>query len=142
MSAMSAYGTKLKIGGRSGTAVVNCRQIGGPKLSTTVIEAGAHDSASAFVEKVPGLKNGGQVTLEIAFDPAEATHSSATDGLFDLWTDRTVDLIAVEYPTTPAKGFEADAFVINYEPSAPHDGLLTAKVTFEITGAVSFYTAS
>lgn len=140
MSAKHGYGTKMKIGGRNGTSVVNCRTIGGPKFSTAVIDAGAHDSPSATTEKVPGLKDAGQVQFEILYDPTVTTHSELAGGLWKLWNDRTVGLLAVEYPTTPsAKGFEFNGFVVGFEPSAPFDDLLTASVTIEVTGAVTAY---
>lgn len=139
---MKAFGTLLKIGGAAGVATVNCRKIDGPKFSTAVINEGAHDSPSGFVEKVPGMKDGGQITLEILFDPSEATHGSASGGLWKLWNDQTVEDFALIFPTTPAKGYTFEAFVVGYEPSAPYDDSLTAQITLEITGAVAVYTAS
>lgn len=140
MAGLHSYGTKFKIGGRNGNSVVSCRTIGGPKMSTAAINAGAHDSPSATAEYVPGLKDGGQVTLEILYDPRNTTHSELAGGVWKLWNDRTVSLLAVEYPTTPtAKGFEFNGFISGFEPSAPYEELMTAQITVQVTGSVTPY---
>ena len=52
MAKYAAFGTTLKIGGTAGTAVINVESIEGPEQSVEMLDMTAHDSGSAYREKV------------------------------------------------------------------------------------------
>jgi len=135
MAGIVGFGAKLRRGGTAGTAVANITNIRGPGLKADTIDLSAHDSASAYRDKGAGLLDAGQVTLDINFDPNAATHKNAAGGLRDDFEGRAAVSWAIEYPTTPAAFDVFSAFVVGFEPDAPHDDKVTATVTLEITGA-------
>lgn len=135
MSGVAAFGTKLRRGGTAGTVVANVTNIRGPNISLSTIDLGAHDSANSYVEKAVGRIDPGEVTIEINFDPSNATHKNATGGLRKDLADRASQSWAIEYPTTPASFDVFTAYVSGFEMSAPFDDKLSATVTLLISGA-------
>lgn len=90
-----------------------------------------HDSTDAWEEVVATILRTGEVTLDIVYDPAGATHS-ASAGLLDYKENRKLGFFTLTFPEATAWSFPA--YVIGFEPSAPHDGALTASVGLKITG--------
>lgn len=135
MAKYAAFGTTLKIGGTAGTAVVNVESIEGPEQSVEMLDMTAHDSGSAYREKVASFIDAGEVSLTIQWDPGHATHKNAAGGLRYLLANRTSSSFAITYPTTPAASDVFTAYVSKFVPSAPFDDKLTAEVTLTLTGA-------
>jgi hypothetical protein len=135
MAGIPATGTSLKRGGTAGTAVANVTSIEGPGLDSDVIDVSAHDSASAFRDKVIGLLDAGEITLRLNFDPANATHKDAAGGLLNDYRTRTSQTWALVFPTTPAVNWTFTAYVKAFNPSLPHDDKAEASATLVITGA-------
>ncbi len=92
-------------------------------------------SPGAFREFVKGLRDGGEVTLEINYAPANATHKNASGGLLAeyLGNDNTRNwkLIFSDAANTE---WAFTGFVKSFEVSAPVDDLLTASVTIKVSG--------
>lgn len=132
MAKYAAYGTVLN---RVGVPIVNVSRISGPGLSLDTIDVTSHDSASAWEEVVAGILRSGEVTLDIVYDPGTATHKYAAGGLLSDLFLRTAVSYTLVFPSTPAVTWTFTAFVTGFEPSAPHDGALTASVKMKITGA-------
>lgn len=135
MAKYAAFGTTLKIGGTAGTAVVNVESIEGPEQSVEMLDMTAHDSGSAYREKVASFIDAGEVTLRIQWDPNHATHKNAAGGLRYLLANRTSSSFAIGYPTTPAANDVFTAYVSKFVMSAPFDDKLMADVTLTISGA-------
>lgn len=106
--------------------------IGGPSLSVDTEDVTTHDSTGAWEEHVATIIRSGEVSMDIVYDPAEGTHD-ATTGLLSLKESRTLAGFSVVFPDSTAWAFAA--YVTGFEPSAPHDGALTASVKLKITGA-------
>ncbi|OJW11214.1 MAG: hypothetical protein BGO49_11145 [Planctomycetales bacterium 71-10] len=87
----------------------------------------------------PGLPDGGEMSFEIEYDPADAEHIFLA-GLAD---EPEVLSWRITYPLTPAKHHTFQGFLTAFEPSAggPEENL-TASVTVKVTGAVVETTAS
>lgn len=137
MPGLSAFGTLLKRGDGSTaeafTTVANATSISGPNLEAEQIDVTSHDSANGFEEFVAGIKRGGEVELELNFDPGEATHERILDD-FDAGTPHNYQLV---FPTTPAITWTFAAIVTAFGPEAPFDDKLAATATFKLTGPVT-----
>lgn len=135
MAGQAAFGTTLKIGGTAGTAIVNITEINPPSQSAETLDMTAHDSGGAYREMVPSFLSAGEVTLTINWDPNAATHKNAAGGLRKLFADRASSSFAIAYPVTPVAYDIFTAYVTGFEPSAPFDDKLTARVTLTVAGA-------
>jgi predicted secreted protein len=131
-----SHGTLLKVGDGATptevfTTIAKIKDIGGPTFNR-----GTHDASTQTTdwgEIVPGLKMGGQVTFDINLIPTEGTHDENT-GLLKDFIDGTKRNFQLVFPDTGNTTWQFAAYVLNYEPDAPVDGLLTASLTVEITG--------
>ena len=132
MGKKAAYGTTFAV--NAGTAVAYIRSISGPGLSLDVADVTAHDSTGAWEEVVGTILRSGEITMEIAYDPANATHKNAANGWLALLVARAVTTFVLTLPTAAA--FTGSGWVTGFEPSAPHDGALTANLKYKPTGAL------
>jgi len=133
MTKYSAYGTALK---RGTVEIAQVTSISGPGISLDTVDVTEHDGGG-WEEVVPTILRSGEVTLEIAYDPAAATHKNASGGLLYDLVQRAKSAYTLTFLTTPAASWTFNAYVTGFEPSAPVDGALTASVTLKITGAVT-----
>src|SRR3546814_12973403 len=78
MAGIDAFGTQFKrdsTGAGVFATIANVSDISGPSRSREAIEVTAHDSPNQYREFVKGLKDGGEVTITIHYDPGASTHS-------------------------------------------------------------------
>lgn len=114
------------------TAVAGVRSISGPGLARDTIDATDMDSTERWREFVSGLKDGGEVTLEVEFDP---DGTDVTNWLADI-NDDDAGYYKIVFPDTTEWGFAG--FMTAFEPDDPHDDLMTASVTYKLTGKPAF----
>lgn len=128
----AAYGIALKKGG---TAYANVKSISGPGISLDTADVTGHDSTNAWEEHVGTILRSGEVTLEIAYDPADATHKYAAGGfLYDI-VQRAIIALTLVFPDTASTTWSFNALLTGFEPSAPVEDALTATLKLKITGA-------
>ena len=132
MAKYSAFGTALK---KDGVTYAQVTNISGPGLSLDTQDVTSHDSAGAWEEVVGTILRSGEVTLDIVYDPANATHKYAAGGLLYDLVSRAAIPLSLVFPGAVTWSF--NALVTGFEPSAPVDGALTASVTLKLTGAPS-----
>lgn len=136
MAQQSAFGTILAIdNGGSYSDVAYVRDISGPNLSLDTIETTHHASTGGWREFIPGLLDGGEVTLDLFIDLSQATQDNST-GLLSELTGRTVEGFRITWPDASTATF--NALVTSWEPGAVVDDALTGSSTLKITGAVTF----
>lgn len=131
---MSAMGTLLR---RNGVEIAEVTEIGGPSFSAEVLDITHLRSPNMWREKIAGLKDGGEVTLTLNFDPGNATHNAAT-GLLAGYAGAVApptDTYTLVFPDDDATTWEFPAFVSGYEPTAAFEDKLTADVTLTVAGA-------
>ena len=134
MAGVAAFGTAFKKGA---TTIANVTNISGPGLSVDTEDVTAHDSTGAWEEVVATIVRSGEIKLEINYDPSEATHKYAVNGLlYDLANKTDVTTYTLVFPGPITWSF-AHAFVTGFEPGAPHEGKLTATVTIKPSGVVT-----
>lgn len=135
MAGLDAFGTELKrdtTGGGSYTAIANVSDLSGPSRQRDAIETTAHDSPNQYREFVKGLKDGGEVTATINYDPSSA-QISALDADFEEKPLRSYQIVilpgdANEYTWT------FDALITDLGDSFPIDDRMERDVTFKISG--------
>ena len=127
----AAFGTLFK---RGATTVVYVTNISGPGLSLDTEDVTSHDSTGAWEEVVATILRSGEVTLDIVYDPNAATHKNAAGGILADLVGRASTTYSIVFASTATVTWEFTAFCVGFEPGAPHDGALTASVTYKITG--------
>lgn len=140
MGGISAFGTLLKRGdGGTGTAgeafttIANATNIGGPKMKAEQIDVSSHDSPSGYEEFVAGIKRGGEIALDLNFDPNNATHEQ----LLDDFDGGAVHNYQLSFPSTPSVTWTFAAIVTEVGPEAPFEDKLSCSATLKLTGAVT-----
>ena len=130
--AIKAYGTKFKRKSNTDTweEIGGVHDISGPSLEADSIEVTAHDSPDGFREHIQGMKDGGEVTLELRFDPSDDKHKD----LLQDYVDGDNHDYKVLFPDEDKTEWEFEAHITSYEPSAAFEDDLTASVTFKISG--------
>ena len=133
-SALSSQGVTIAVGAGSPDVPVTIPDvvsINGPSGSATVIDAS--DLSSTAREKVMGLMDEGQVTLEMHYLPDNAVHET----LRAARAAKTLKSFVITFTdTVPATWFRFNAYVTGFAVTSGVDQLLNASVTLEITGAV------
>lgn len=136
MAQQAAFGTTIAIdNGGSYSTIAYVRDVGGPNISLDTIEVTTHSSTGGWREFIPGLLDGGEVTLDLFIDLSQATQGNST-GLLSELTGRTVEGFRITWPDASTATF--NAIVTSWEPGAVVDSALSGNVTLKITGAVTF----
>lgn len=136
MAGRNAFGTKFERGdGTEGSetfeALANVTNIAGPELSRETIDTTAHDTADAWREFIGSLKDGGEVSLDLNYDPNK--HDELVADLDDA-EPRSYRLV---FPVTPAVAWTIKAVMTGFSSEAPIDDKLSASVTFKVSGKPS-----
>jgi predicted secreted protein len=132
MTKYSAFGTALK---RGAVEIAGVTNISGPGLSLDTEDVTSHDSDNYWEEVVGTILRSGEITLDIVYDPAAATHKNASGGLLYDMVQRATNTYSLVFPNATEWSFSA--LVTGFEPDAPVDGALTASVTLKLTGDVT-----
>lgn len=104
--------------------------INGPSYSMDVIDVTHLQSTGSFREFIAGLRDAGEVSFDVNFDPDATTHASLrTD--YEAGTKKNYKLVLPDpTPTT----FAFAAFITGYVPSYPLGDKMAASLTLKITG--------
>jgi predicted secreted protein len=136
MAGIDAFGTILaRESATPGTfvAIANVSNIGGPGLTRETIDVSAHDSPNSTREFVGGLKDPGEVSADLNYDPAE--HDTLIDDL-----DDQAHNYKITWPDGSTWTFAA--ILTGFEPGAPIDDKLAASVTWKVSGMPTIVTAA
>lgn len=136
-SASIGHGSAFKrsSNGTSGgtfTAVAGVKRIGPPSLSKNTHDVTDMDSPERWMEFISGLKDGGEVSLDVEFDP---DGTDVTNWLADINSD-TAGYYQVVFPDATSWGFSAH--MTGLEADDPHDDVMTASVTYKLSGKPGF----
>lgn len=131
MAGLDAFGTQLQRSDMAGsptfTAIANVTDITPPALERETLDVTTHGSPDAWREFIGGLKDGGEVSIDINYDPR--LHDSIVDDL----SDEEPRDYKVVWPGTLGD-WEFKAVMTGFEPEAPHDDKLAASATFKVSG--------
>jgi len=112
--------------------VAGVRDIDGPGLSTDTVEVSSRSSANRWREFIAGMRDGGEVSFDIVYDPAETTHKNAATGLLALQVSGAATQFRLGLPATV--NWDFSAICTKFQPTAPLEDALTASVTLKVTG--------
>lgn len=133
MAGIDAFGTEWQIGDGGGpevfTAVADVTNIGVLDAQAETLDVSSHDSAGQWREFVGGMKDAGELSMELNYDPA--VHGTIFDLLGGPETNMKIVL-----PDAGAAEVDFAAIVTGFEAGAPFDDKLTASVTLKLSGAV------
>jgi len=115
------------------TAVADVISISGPSLARDTVDVTDMNSTERWREYIGGLKDGGEVTIEVGFDP-DAT--DVTHWLADINTNTAgyYQIVWLNGPTT--WGFSA--IMTGMPSTTPLDDKMTASITYKLSGKPSF----
>lgn len=137
--AVAATNTLLKLGDGGGpesfTTIASVKDITGPGFTTDIVDVTSHDS-SGYHEKLPTLKDAGQLTFVLNFNN-HATQGFTT-GLYNDWVNRTLRNFQLVIPTTVNKTASFSAYVTSFSLNMPVADALTADLTLDISGGVTW----
>jgi len=126
------------LAGAALATVAQVTNIGGPSLSLDTVDVTCHDSTSGFEEVVATLLRGGEVSLDIVYDPADDTHdATGGNGLITRMNAKRLTNFSLIFPNVATTTWAFDGYVTGFEPSMPVDGALTATVTIKTTGPMT-----
>jgi predicted secreted protein len=108
------------------TVIASVTHISGPQVKREAHDVTAHDSPNKAKEYKGGLRNGGEVSLDINFRPA--VHKTLLDDL----ADENPRNYKVVFPDGSEWDFAG--VMTGFETGAPHDNKLTAKATYQVSG--------
>lgn len=125
------YGTLFKIGNGAApevfTTVAEVTAITPPNMSRDAIDASHELSPEGWREFIGGLKDGGEVSIELNFVPGSATTIA-------LMAEIAADAGNKQIVFTTNEIFSFRALCTAFEPDAPLDDKMTATATYKVTG--------
>jgi hypothetical protein len=125
------YGTTITFGtsGLTGELL----SVDGMSLERDAVETTYMASAEQWREFIPGLRNAGEISFEMAFDPTEDPDTPITGD---------VETITVTWPDdATVLTWACDGFLTSFQPSAPIDDRITVSGTIKLTGVPTFTTS-
>ncbi len=113
------------------TSIIQITSIVGPGISRDAIDVtDLSDTWKAFLMDIP---DGGEVTLDLIWDPSHATHID----FFDMLDDDVVTPCTIVYSDAGSRTIVFSGYIQNFEPTASQGAELTATATIKVSGAVT-----
>ncbi len=135
-AAISSQNTRIQIGNGAGTEVFTdigeIRSFNGPGGQANVIDA--TNLASTAREKLMGLADEGQLSLDISYVPTDVQHRQ----LLADRRDKVKRNFKIIFSDTSTAAFAA--YVLGFTVTGGVDQLVAATVVLEITGSVAWPT--
>lgn len=113
------------------TAVANVLTISGPTRTRDTYDTTDHDSEDGFREFIGGLRDAGELTFSIHYDPNKASHELLDNDFLDV-DPRDYRLITP--PAVDQWQWDFSGIVTNLGDEFPYDGKMQRSVTIKITG--------
>lgn len=131
--AILGHGTELKRGANKIGEVTN---ISGPGLTRATPEATSMDSTNGWQEFIGGLKDGGEVTFEVIYDPVDTTLAASSGLLSDIdgAGQTAAQAWSLVFPDTGNTTWSFNAWLTSVSPAIPVDDKIMLEVTLKVTG--------
>lgn len=137
MAGLDAFGTALQRSDMATTPVftevANVTNISGPSISRATHDVSAHDSPDGYMEFIGGLRDGGEVSIDLNYDPQDTTHQNFTTTDLDEADPRDYKIV---FPDLSE--FDFSAVLTSFDVTASFDDKLTGTAAFKITGKPTF----
>lgn len=131
MAGINGFGTSFERGDGADpevfTAIAEPTNISGPGITREALDVTSHQSPNAYMEFVGGLKDPGEVTVDVRYDPAEH------DSLLADFEDPEPRNYRIVWPDPATTTWTFAAIMTGFEPEGPYDDALSASLTFKVT---------
>lgn len=136
MSGRDGFGTLFQraTGAAPGTTyetIANVTNIGGPERTRETIDVTAHDSPGGWMEFLGGLKDGGEISLDLNYDPSEPTHDLDDD--FDDVLPRNYRIVILP-DTDDEHTWQISGILTSVGDEFPYDDKMARSITVKVTG--------
>lgn len=136
MSGRDGFGTQFQRAttltpGTTYETIANVTNIGGPDRSRETIDVTAHDSPGQWMEFIGGLKDGGEISLDINYDPSELTHDLDDD--FDDDIARNYRVIILP-GTEDEHTWQLKGIMTALGDEFPYDDKMARTMTIKVSG--------
>lgn len=131
MAGIDAFGTKWAFstdGGTTFTDVAEVVNIDVLDVSADTTDVSSHDSPDQYREFVGGMKDGGELSFDINYDPAK--HGAIMSNIGGDPIKHKITL-----PDAGAATVEFDGIITGFKAQAPYDDKLSASVSVKVSGA-------
>lgn len=132
MAGIDGFGTQLKRGDGATpevfTALADVTSITPPGMSREAYDSTTHGSPDKHREFIGGLVDGGEVSADVNYHPA------VHDTLVADFADAAPRSYQIVFPDPETTTWDFKAILTGFEGAAPHDGLLTASLTWKVSG--------
>lgn len=131
MAGVDAFGTAWAMhdGATTYVDVAEVTSISVLDISVDSIDVSSHDSPSQWREFVAGMKDGGELSMEINYDPA--LHGAIYSALGSERNHR------ITLTDSGAATVTFAGFITGFTADAPFDDKLAASVSIKVSGAVT-----
>jgi len=131
MAGVDAFGTEWAMhdGASTYVAVAEVTSISVLDVSVDSIDVSSHDSAGQWREFVAGMKDGGELSMDINYDPA--LHGAIWSALGTTRNHR------ITLTDSGAAVVSFSGFISGVKADAPYDDKLAATVSIKVDGAVT-----
>lgn len=126
-SAVVAQGVTFK---REGVVIPEIKSWSGPSGTSNVQDVTTLQSTAK--EKRTGLKDEGQITLNINYVPDNAVHAALRAD----WSGSLIKSFTITFTDPSTTTWTFDAMVTGFSTSGSVDGVIEGTVTLDISGAI------
>jgi hypothetical protein len=126
------------------TPVAQVADLSGPSVTSDPIEVSHRAdgvAANMWRRYVSGMKDGGEVSFTLIFDPDEPSHDpTLATSMYALAASGEPDTFQLDFPGADDDRTTAtfDAYVTNMDIAAPLEDGLTQDVTLKVSGPVTW----
>jgi predicted secreted protein len=136
MAGRDGFGTEFRRAttlspGTTYETIANVTSISGPDRKRETIDVTAHDSPDQYMEFIGGLKDGGEVSLDINYDPGETTHDLDDD--FDDDVPRNYRVVILPN-TEDEHTWQLKGIMTELSDEFPYDDKMARTLTIKVTG--------
>ena len=107
-------------------AIAEVLDVTPPAMSRESVQSSHMGTTVAHTFLPTKLYDGGEVTLEIAFDPKLTT----------AFTNVDAQEVIITFPDSAGTTWTFQAFITGYEPADPLEDRMTATLTLKVTGEI------
>ena len=132
---LAAKGAKLqRYNGSTYDDIPQCRVINTPAVVTDYLDGTNHDSPSFFNEYVDGPKDGGDIPVEIVWNPAISLHVQ----LYSDMLAQTLLTWRVVLNNGTSSTFQFTARVSTFNVPLDYQNIVTAQMSLKVSAAPTF----
>lgn len=132
MAGMDGFGVQLNRGDGADpevfTTIADVTSLTPPGLSRETLDVTSHDSPDGWMEFLGGLKDPGEVSADVNYQPG------AHDDLVADFEDTAPRNYQIVFPDQGATTWTFPAILTAFEPETPYDDKATASLTWKVSG--------